>query len=50
MEVISVVEFVLIEQFMGEVPEDLAIWLRERKPDSLKATADLADDYMLARR
>ena len=43
-------ESVLIEQFMGRVPENLAIWLREKKPTSLQATAEMDDDYVAARK
>jgi len=43
-------ELVTIEQFLVGVPEDLQIWLRERKPNSLRQVATLADDYALARR
>ena len=43
-------ELVKIEQFISGVPEDLRIWLRERKPESLRQTASLADDYALARK
>ena len=39
-----------IEQFISDVPEDLRIWLRERKPESWRRAASLADDYALARK
>ena len=39
-----------VEQFITGVPEDLRIWLRERKPNSLRQAAALADDYTLARK
>ena len=42
-------ELVMLEQFIAGVPEDLQIWLRERKPESLRQAAALADDYALAR-
>ena len=41
-------ELVKIEQFISGVPEDLRIWLRERKPESLRRAVSLADDYALA--
>ena len=41
-------ELVSIEQFLLSVPDDLRVWLRERKPESLHKAATLADDYMLA--
>lgn len=39
----------LLEQFLQCVPEDLAIWIKEKKPESLKQAAQFADDYMTAR-
>ena len=47
---IGIEELVKIEQFISGVPEDLRIWLRERKPESLRRAASLADDYALARK
>jgi len=43
-------ELVMIEQFLVSVPEDLRIWLREKKPTSIRQAAGLTDDYALARR
>lgn len=40
---------ILLEQVYNSVPQDLAVWLRERKPQSVQQLADLADDYSLAR-
>ena len=37
-----------LEQFISGVPEDLRIWLHERKPESLCQAASLADYYALA--
>ena len=31
------------------MPEDLRVWLKERKPSSLEQAIELADDYALAR-
>ena len=45
---IALEELVKLEQFITGVPEDLRIWLRERKPNSLRQAAALADDYALA--
>ena len=45
---IALEELVTIEQFLVGVPEDLRIWLREKKPNSLRQAATLADDYALA--
>ena len=38
-----------IEQFLFGVPEDLWIWLCERKPNSLRQVVTLADDNALTR-
>ena len=43
-------ELVLIEQFMAGVPQDLAVWLRERRPKSPQEAAEQADDYVAARK
>ena len=45
---IALEELVKLEQFITGVPEDLRIRLRERKPNSLRQAAALADDYALA--
>ena len=45
----SVKELILVEQFLQCVPEELANWIRERKPESLKHAAILADIYALVR-
>ena len=40
----------MLEQFLARVPEDLLIWLRKRKPTSLRQATTLVDDHALARR
>ena len=40
-------ELIMLERFLTEVPEDLWIWLRERKPTSLCQVANLSDDHAL---
>ena len=40
-------ELILTKQFLLGLPDDLRIWLRERKPESLHQVATLADDYVL---
>ena len=42
-------ELMVLDQFLAGVPEELRVWLKERKPESLKQAAELADDYSLAR-
>ena len=43
-------QVIMLEQFLRCVSADLAVWIRERKPKSLKEAAVLADDYALARK
>ena len=43
-------EIVILEQFTQSVPEGLRVWLRERKPGSVKEAAEMVDDYVLARK
>ena len=45
----SVEDLIVLEQFYQSLPNNLAVWLRDRKPDSLQGAADLADDYLLSR-
>ena len=46
----SLEELMILDQFRHGVPEELGIWLRERKPKSLQEAMEMADDYTLARR
>ena len=46
----SLREVIIMEQVLMGVPEDMAVWLKERKPKSLDELGTLADDYVLARR
>ena len=39
-----------MEQVLLGVSEDMAVWLKERKPTSLEELGKLADDYALARK
>ena len=43
-------ELMILDQFIHAVPEELGIWLREKKPKSLQEAMQMADDYTLARR
>lgn len=36
-------EQIILDQFLHEVPEDLGILYRERKPKSLQAAMEMAD-------
>ena len=46
----SLEELMILDQVIHGVPEELGIWLRERKPKSLQEAMEMADDYTLARR
>ena len=45
----AVKELMVLDQFLYGVPEDLRVWLKERRPGSLQQAMKLADDYALAR-
>ena len=42
-------EMVIQEQLVANMPQDLQVWIRERKPSSVKEAAKWADDYIMAR-
>ena len=44
---VTIEELMMIDQFLHFVPEELAVWLMERKPQTLKKVAELADEYTL---
>ena len=46
----SVREVVIMEQILLGVPAEMAVWLKEKKPESLDLLGRLADDYALARK
>ena len=48
-DVESIRDVILREQFIRIVPEDLKIWLLDRKPSSVTEAAKLADQYLLVR-
>lgn len=43
-------EMMLTEQFVQMVPDDLCVWLKERKPESHRKAAELTDEFVPARR
>ena len=43
-------DVVIMEQMFLGVPEEMAVWLKERKLESLEKLGKLADDYILARK
>ena len=42
-------ELMVLDQFLAGAPEELRVWVKERKPESLRQAVELADDYALAR-
>ena len=48
--VAAVIEKLVVEQLLDILPQDLCVWLCERKPTNRDEAATLADDYCLARR
>lgn len=44
----NLVELCIMEQFLGSVSKDLAVFLKERSPKSLKDLIDLSENYRLA--
>lgn len=49
-QTMSVREVVIAEQILQKVSEEMSIWLKERKIESLEELGKLADDYVLARK
>ena len=43
-------DLVVLEQLLNILPEDVRIWVKERKPKSSLEAGQLADDYVQARR
>jgi len=46
----EVLEFVAVEQLLNVMPEDIRVWVRERKPKTAAEAGELADDYLQARK
>ena len=46
----SVREVVIMEHILLGVPAEMAVWLKEKKPESLELLGRLADDYALVKR
>jgi len=42
----EVLEFVAVEQLLNVMPEDIRVWVRERKPKTAAEAGELADDYL----
>ena len=46
----EVTELMAMEQLVANMPLELQVWVRERKPKTVKETGEIADDYVLARK
>ena len=46
----EVCDLMVLEQLLDGMPNDLKVWLKERKPKSLSEAAEMADNYVAARR
>ena len=46
----EVTELMVMEQLVANMPLELQVWVRERKPKTVKETGEIADDYVLARK
>ena len=40
----------VIEQLLNTLPEEIDVWVKERKPKTSMAAEELADDYLQARK
>ena len=45
----EVLELGAVEQLLNAMPEDVRVWIRERKPKTCAEAGELADDYVQAR-
>ena len=46
----EVSEAMILEQLLDVMPPELKVWVRERKPKSLKEASEMADNYVAARK
>jgi len=46
----EILDVILLEQFLGCIPDDLRTWLLDKKVKIIKEAADLADGYVQVRR
>ena len=45
----SVIDFMIMDQALSKLPEDLRIFLKDRRPDSSKSLAAMADEFVANR-
>ena len=43
-------DLVVLEQFINALPEEIRVWVKERKPKTSEEVSQLADDYVQARK
>ena len=46
----EVSDVMVVEQLLDVMPPELKVWVRERKPKSLKEASEMADNYVAARK
>ena len=46
----EVSDIMVVEQLLDVMPPELKVWVRERKPKSLKEASEMADNYVAARK
>ena len=46
----AVMDQVMLEQVLNTLPQEVRVWVRERKPKTSEEVTQLADDYVQARR
>ena len=44
----ALAEMVVMEQLLNNMPVELQVWIRQRKPKTVEEAATQADDYVLA--
>ena len=46
---VEVIREAVIDQFINTLPENIRVWINERKPTTTSEAGQLADDYLQAR-
>ena len=46
----AVVDVIVKEQFIEVLPEEVRVWVKERKPSTIQEAGRLAEDYRQARK
>ena len=46
---VATIDVIVVEQLLATLPEEMRIWVRERKPTLSAQAGQLAEDYLQAR-